>query len=240
MTSFATIAPYYNSIFPYKTSKGNFIEQYLSVKPARILDLGCATGALAIDLAKRSHFVTGIDLDREMIAIARNDAGNSRTEFELMDMLLIDEEFGSSQFHLVSCLGNTLVQLDSRDKIFSLLSKIRSILKPGGIFISQTVNYDNIVPEKIFSLPTIENDELIFSRNYVFSGSSRLIEFKTQIIDKTKATEISNTALLYPLLSEEFQDLARQSGCKEINLLGDFDGKAFNSKSPALIGILRT
>jgi glycine/sarcosine N-methyltransferase len=94
MESFANIAPYYNRIFPYNSAKGNFVESLMPKNlknPAYILDIGCATGTMAIDLSKRGHFVTGIDLEREMISIARHDGGISGPDFELMDMLQIDE-----------------------------------------------------------------------------------------------------------------------------------------------------
>jgi len=66
----------------YDLDWGNFSKQYVGlirqllggrgVKRARILDLACGTGNLAIDLAQRGHFVHGIDISPEMIRIAKS------------------------------------------------------------------------------------------------------------------------------------------------------------------------
>lgn len=239
MSSFATIAPYYNKIFPYKPLRGDFIESLLSKNPSYIMDIGCATGAMAIDLASRGHFVTGIDLDTEMISIARRNSRNSGAEFEAMDMLQVDEVFGNSQFHVVSCLGNTLVQLDELRKIKTLLTKVKNILLQGGVFVVQNVNYDKILNHHIKELPLIENMDVVFYRNYCFESDSNLVEFKTKIIDKSTLNEILNSSYLYPLRSEEFKDLIRDCGFASFEFFGDFDGRAFEMDSPAMVAVLR-
>ncbi|WP_281888337.1 class I SAM-dependent methyltransferase [Paenibacillus sp. YYML68] len=43
-------------------------------KPRTVVDLGCGTGRLAIELAQLGYEVVGIDLSEDMLAIARNKA----------------------------------------------------------------------------------------------------------------------------------------------------------------------
>jgi 2-polyprenyl-3-methyl-5-hydroxy-6-metoxy-1,4-benzoquinol methylase len=45
--------------------------------PARILDLGCGTGSLAVLLAQAGHEVTGIDASMQMLALARAKAATA-------------------------------------------------------------------------------------------------------------------------------------------------------------------
>lgn len=55
--------------------------------PAKILDVGCGTGFLALLYAELGHAVTGIDISPEMIAVARRKAQlqGARAEFRVGD-----------------------------------------------------------------------------------------------------------------------------------------------------------
>ena len=84
MDFYTSIAPYYDDIFPYDGIALDFILR--SVKHAerghtsdavlagwgRYLDLGCATGSLALHSAPFFQSVDALDLDPELIKIARH------------------------------------------------------------------------------------------------------------------------------------------------------------------------
>ena len=74
------LAPYYdaiNSDIDY-TKWADFIEKILNKecksRPDLILDLGCGTGKMTLELAKRGYDMTGIDYSPEMLDIARSEA----------------------------------------------------------------------------------------------------------------------------------------------------------------------
>ena len=48
------------------------------VSPGSILDVGCGTGRIALDLAARGHDLTGIDTDAELIDALRERADERR------------------------------------------------------------------------------------------------------------------------------------------------------------------
>lgn len=50
--------------------EARFIDALLP-RGARVLDAGCGTGRVGGELANRSHRVTGVDLDPELLAQAR-------------------------------------------------------------------------------------------------------------------------------------------------------------------------
>jgi SAM-dependent methyltransferase len=49
-----------------------------SLHPRSVLDAGCGTGRVAIELARRGVAVVGVDLDLEMLAVARRKAPDLR------------------------------------------------------------------------------------------------------------------------------------------------------------------
>jgi magnesium-protoporphyrin O-methyltransferase len=62
----------------------------------RILDAGCGTGSLSIELARRGADVLAVDLSPNLIAIARERAprfsGGGRIEFQVGDMVIAAED----------------------------------------------------------------------------------------------------------------------------------------------------
>ncbi|HCW52131.1 MAG TPA: hypothetical protein DGR79_08765, partial [Clostridiales bacterium] len=71
------LAPYYDRIFPPGRAQLDFIGTVLarSLRPVRrVLDVGCATGGYALALADMGFRVTGVDLDPEMVRLARANA----------------------------------------------------------------------------------------------------------------------------------------------------------------------
>jgi len=72
MNFYESIANNYDYIFPYNTAHLNYIKSCLNndTKEKTILDIGCGTGNLTLELAKVSKMVYAIDLDDKMIEIA--------------------------------------------------------------------------------------------------------------------------------------------------------------------------
>ena len=103
---------------------------------ARVLDIGCGTGALALRAARRGARVKGIDVSAGMLEIAAQRAGEAgfsdSVELEEMGVALLDGEEGGSYDAVMS--GLCLSEL-SDDEIIYTLTQIRRILRPGGLLL---------------------------------------------------------------------------------------------------------
>lgn len=72
--------------------------------PARILDAGCGTGRVGIELARRGHEVVGTDLDPAMLAVARTAAPDlAWVEADLASLSL------GEAFDAVVLAGNVMI-----------------------------------------------------------------------------------------------------------------------------------
>ncbi len=71
-----------------------------------VLDAGCGTGRLAIELARRGLGVVGVDLDAEMLAVARDKAPLIRW----VEADLVDVDLGCT-FDAVVAAGNVMIFL---------------------------------------------------------------------------------------------------------------------------------
>jgi SAM-dependent methyltransferase len=65
----------------------------MRLEPGRVLDAGCGTGRVAIELDRRGVAVVGVDCDSSMLATARRLAPGIRWVEEDVTALALDEEF---------------------------------------------------------------------------------------------------------------------------------------------------
>lgn len=100
-----------------------------------VLDLGCGTGSMTLELARRGYDMTGLDASDDMLAVAHEraaDAGISSILWLGQDMTAFDL-YGTVDA-AVSCLDcvNHLTTNAALDKCFSL---VHLFLEPGGLFL---------------------------------------------------------------------------------------------------------
>jgi len=97
-----------------------------------VLDAGCGTGRVAIELARRGFSVTGVDADGAMLAGARSKApALSWVESDLADL---PGEVGA-EFDLVALAGNVMIFLAPGTEERVLLD-LGSRLAPGGLLVA--------------------------------------------------------------------------------------------------------
>ena len=100
-----------------------------------ILDVGCGTGSLALELSTCVSEVHAIDLSSEMIKIANQKAADDSVGNVTFHNTTIDRvSFKSETFNAI-CAYNVLHLVDDRS---ATLNTILDLLKPGGFFISAT------------------------------------------------------------------------------------------------------
>ena len=71
----------------------------------KMLDLGCGYGRVAIKLLEKAKKVTGIDISKENIQLAKDIIGNDKN-CELYTMDAIELKFSANSFDKVICVQN--------------------------------------------------------------------------------------------------------------------------------------
>lgn len=177
----------------YSTKMGNFadmVETRLAFelfKPEsgmKVLDVGCGTGNFSIKLAKMGCSVTGIDISREMLSIARRKAEQLELDirFELMDVYDIrqpddsfDAVFSMAAFEFIKEPGRAFREM-------------MRVLKPGGQLLIGTIHKNSSWgrlymeqakrPDSIFrfaDFKTLEELENLDRENLIASGECLFI-----------------------------------------------------------------
>ncbi|SKA84027.1 Ubiquinone/menaquinone biosynthesis C-methylase UbiE [Clostridium sp. USBA 49] len=233
MKFYKELSNVYDDIFPQNEETLKFLCKNLK-NNSSVLDLACGTGTYSIALALKGHRVDAIDLEEEMIEIAKKKGG-LYANFVAGDMTEIKYEFKDKKYDLAYCIGNSIVHLKNKEKIQSFIKDVYDVLSDKGIFIVQIVNYDRIINYDVKSLPTIENKfkKVKFIRNYNYKNEERNIEFQTElIIDKNGENEsFKNSVDLIPLQKEELKLMFEKAGFLDIEIYGSFLEEEYNEES---------
>lgn len=100
--------------------------------PGSVLDAGCGTGRVAMELARRGHRVVGIDLDPTMLSVAREKAPQLEwVQGDLADPTL---HFATA-FDVIVLAGNVLIFVAPGTEA-AVIANLARHLAPGGRLIA--------------------------------------------------------------------------------------------------------
>jgi 2-polyprenyl-3-methyl-5-hydroxy-6-metoxy-1,4-benzoquinol methylase len=97
---------------------------------SRVLDAGCGTGRVAIELARRGYEVTGVDSDASMLDVAR--AAAPELPWELQDLARYE---GDGSYDLVVAAGNVMIFLAPGTGP-RVVQRLTAALRPQGLLVS--------------------------------------------------------------------------------------------------------
>lgn len=115
-----------------RTVKGQLLGQAAIAPGESVLDLGCGTGTLAIQLKERCPraAVTGIDADPDVLARARRKAEGASREVDFVEARATELPFPDGHFDKV--LSTLFFHHLPTDQKQRTLAEIVRVLKPGG------------------------------------------------------------------------------------------------------------
>ena len=125
----------YNSSQGFVAEYGKGLLEFVPDKIDNILDVGCGTGILTSQLARRCKYVLGVDSSDTMVQEAKKNYPD--VDFAVMDALELSYDgewdliFSNAVFHWIHDHGR-------------LLQNIYKALKPGGKLVCEFGGYGNI------------------------------------------------------------------------------------------------
>ncbi len=141
----------YNDVFTYQKEftpteeKGyrryvSLAGSFLNGKTGKLLDVGCATGAILKEAVRAGWDTSGVDLSPKLL----EQAGIRVPEAKLYNSELKEVNFPSKEFDVVIALNLLEHVLNPKE----LIEEVYRILKPGGIFLFKTVRIDSLSARK--------------------------------------------------------------------------------------------
>ena len=99
----------------------------------RVLELGCGTCRLLLEMAKRGLECVGLDISREMVEYSRRAA--ARRGASLTVILGDMADFDLRGFDAAFSALNTIAELGTRERLLSHYKSVARALRPGGVYV---------------------------------------------------------------------------------------------------------
>ncbi len=221
----------------------------LDIQPHhRILDLCCGQGRHSIALAKTGLSVTGIDLSKEMLAIARSnadvalvspvDGGNAEGKggltFRQADMRHLPDDL-ANQFDGVINMFSSFGYLESEEDDQQVLHQIAKALKPGGKLLMDLLNREwVIINNQEFDWHQHEDGRVVLERRQLDLPTSTNHLTYTEILPDGTRREMSDLHMRLYTLTELTKMLAA-AGLTLETVYGGFRGEEYGVNTRRMI-----
>jgi SAM-dependent methyltransferase len=114
--------------------EADFIER---LGPSSVLDAGCGTGRVGIELARRGIHVVGTDLDADMLAYARKKA----PQIDWIHADLVDLNLGRT-FDVVALAGNVIPYVEPPNRPAAIVGAARHVAVGGHLVAGFSLRTD--------------------------------------------------------------------------------------------------
>jgi len=126
--------------------EADFIEKVLQLpRGAKILDVPCGGGRLALELAARGYEPAGVDIASDFIREAQSKAAERKLAINLEQRDMRELPW-QNVFDGAFCLGNSFGYMDDEGNE-AFLNAISRALKPGARFILETAVAESMLPD---------------------------------------------------------------------------------------------
>ena len=126
----------YDAVNPVAEYERFYLDLASKLSASSIIDIGCGTGLLTCELAKRGHRLIGVEPSKAMLEVARRRACGKRVEWIEGDALGL----GEFRADLAIMTGHVAQFFFDDEGWHSALIAIRKALRPGGHFAFESRN----------------------------------------------------------------------------------------------------
>ena len=160
---YGAFADYIDSLFAYADRK---IE--------RVLDIGCGSGTLTIELQKRGYSMIGADISSDMLALAESKSRDAGLNIQYVARDMRDIVLANNVDAVISCLDSINFLPLGLNRCFK---SVASCLNSGGLFI-----FDINTPEKFKNVYgqrdyVLESEGVTLAWQNDFDEQSKICEF---------------------------------------------------------------
>lgn len=211
-----------------------FVAEELAARiPAggEVLDLCCGQGRHAIPLAQMGFRITGIDLQENLLAVARQKAGAADVALTLLQGDMRELNY-TAEFDTVINLFSAFGYFSDEENAL-VLGLISRALRPGGIFIIDVANRDALVRHaQQHSWKRLPDGTLVISEWQWDARHGRYHHWQL-LVNEQQQREYRHSVRVYSC--SELCALLAQAGLQVENVYGSFQREALGLDTPRMI-----
>lgn len=202
-------------------------------EPLNILELGCGTGNVTLELLKLGYEVVGIDISEEMLEIAREKTFDFGNKIILIQQDISDLDFDVYEIDCVVACNDTFNYITDKNDLQKIFDYLYPRIKNGGQFvfdISSDYKLKNILGSNTFGESF---DDMAYLWENFYDERTELLTMEINIFSKEKNLynrEIE-THIQRAYSKSEIADMMSKSGFRNIDVYGDFKFENADDKS---------
>jgi 2-polyprenyl-3-methyl-5-hydroxy-6-metoxy-1,4-benzoquinol methylase len=204
-------------------------------KVKTVLDLTCGTGSQVFHLLKRGFKVTGSDISKGMLEIAKRKAKQEKIKIKFRhgDMRTINVGNFDAAITIFNAIGHL-----TKAGFSKTMRNIHRNLNDGGIYIFDIINLnyvldkDNIMKMSMERIGTSGDTKVRELQHSIIDNNGILISYTTFYTQKTKQSPkvaSKNTITLQLYTADELRKMLNENGFKVLHQCA-LDGSKFNEK----------
>lgn len=201
-------------------------------KGSRVLDLACGSGRHSVLIAKKGLYVTGIDLSKYLIKLAKEKASKSAYKDKLNFYIRDMRDFRFRQkFDLLLNIFSSFGYFKDDTENEKVIKCVSANLKNNGYFVLDFLNY-HFLKNNLIKSDTFNMGDSVITQQRKIKNNTVIKDIMIECHGKRhKYTE---RIKLYT--GNQFKKMFNKYGLKIIKTYGDYSGEEFKPKnSPRLI-----
>jgi SAM-dependent methyltransferase len=227
------IVDFWEAVIPEETTRAeaDFLEKHLRLAPgARVLDVPCVAGRIAIELASRGHRLTGVDISQGFLDSARRISRERNLEIEWRRADMRDLPW-ERKFDAAYCAGSSFGFLgDEGDAAF--VRAVSRTLMPGGRFFADFKAAESLLPN-FREAHEMRVGDLEFRARNRYVPETGTMESSYEI---TRGDVVENKRAVHRIYTfREISQMFRDAGFGDLDSFGSIAGDPFRLGSPTLL-----
>lgn len=204
------------------------------------LDLGCGTGNMTEELAKRGFDMIGVDSSVDMLDVAREKACETGMNILYLNQDMTDFELYGTVNTVVSTLDcvNYITDKEALLKVFKL---VNNYLDPKGLFIfdiNSSYKIKNILGDNTY---VSDDEDIFYSWQNSYDGETKICTFYLTFFEKDEDVYYRYDETHYERAYEveELRELIESAGMEIVGIYDNLSFEAPDEKSERIFFVAR-